>query len=118
MLGKLVDTGVKHDFVGAFLFYLTNLVLLVGLSTVTVYILGHVGMLDGGGGGFFEGGHVHTMIGSLFVLYLGGSILHKKDLTGDMMSVIIVMVGLYLAWTTSVLLGLVPIALLTTMGKK
>ncbi|MCB1556518.1 MAG: hypothetical protein KDJ15_04305 [Alphaproteobacteria bacterium] len=118
MFGKTLDLGVKHDFMGAFLFYLTHLVLLVGLSTVTVFVLGHVGLIDGTVGTFFEGGHVHTVIGSLFVLWLGGTILHKKDLTGDMMSVLVVMVGLFLAWTTSVLLGLVPIALLTTMGKK
>ncbi|MCB9988793.1 MAG: hypothetical protein H6868_05575 [Rhodospirillales bacterium] len=117
MFGSTLEVGGKKDLMGAFLFYLTHLVLLVGLSTVLVHFLGMVGIVDGGGS-VFDGGHVHTVIGSLFVLYLGGTILHKKDLTSDMMSVIIVSAGIYLAWTTGVMLGLVPIALLTTMGKK
>lgn len=116
MFGKSLDLGAKRDAVGAFMFFIAHLVILAGVSSVLVHALGMVGLVEGVGG-FFAGGEVHTMIGSLFVLWLGGMILHKRGNTSDILSIIVVMVGLYLAWTSSVILGLVPIALLTTMGK-
>lgn len=117
MLGKSLNYSAKHDVVGGFIFFLVHLVLLAGLSTVMVYILSAGGIVEGVGS-FFDGGDVHVLIGSLFVLWLGGSILHHRGLTNDLLSVIIVGVGLYLAWTMSAIIGLVPIALLTTMSKK
>lgn len=117
MFGKTLDLAAKRDFVGALGFFVAHLVILVGASSVLVHFLGMVGVVDGSIGGFFEGGEVHTMIGSLFVLWLGGMVLAKRGMTSDIMSIIIVGVGLYLAWTSSVILGLVPIALLTTIGK-
>ena len=116
MFGNSLDFGAKRDLMGAFMFFVTHLVILVGLSTVLVHFLGMVGMVEGGGS-FFEGGEVFTMIGSLFVLWLGGSILSKRGLTSDILSIIVVSAGVYLAWTSGVVIGLVPIALLTTMGK-
>jgi hypothetical protein len=116
MFGKTLDLAAKRDMMGAFGFFVAHLVILVGASSVLVHFLGMVGMVDGVGG-FFEGGEVHTLIGSLFVLWLGGMVLAKRGLTSDIMSIIIVGVGLYLAWTSSVILGLVPIALLTTISK-
>ena len=116
MFGKAMDLRAKRDLMGAFMFFIAHLVLLAGVSSVLVYGLGLLGMVEGVGG-FFEGGEVHTIIGSLFVLWLGGSILSKRGLTSDLISIITVGVGLYLAWTSSVMLGLVPIALLTTIGK-
>ncbi len=110
-----MDLGVKRDFVDAFMFYVVHLVILVGFSTVLFHFLGMAGV-TGDAGEFFAGGKMHTLVGSLFVLWLGGSILSKRGMTSDMMSVIVLMAGLYLAWTSSVILGLVPIALLTTMG--
>lgn len=118
MFGKVMDLNVKHDVVGAFMFFLVHLVILAGVSTIGVHILSVLGFVDGSVGSFLEGGSIHTLIGSLFVLWLGGSILHVRGLTNDIMSVIIVVAGLYLAFTSSVILGLVPIALLTTIGKK
>lgn len=116
MFGKSMDLTAKRDMTGAFMFFVAHLVVLVGVSSVLVHFLGMVGMVEGGAG-FFEGGEVHTLIGSLFVLWLGGMVLSKRGMTSDTMSIIVVAVGLYLAWTSSVILGLVPIALLTTMGK-
>lgn len=110
------DVGAKRDVLGAVMFYVTQLVLLAGLSTVLVHVLGMAGMADGSGS-FFEGGHLHTLIGSIFVLYTGGMILVKRGATSDILSVLVVAAGVYLAWDSSVLLGLVPVALLTTMGK-
>jgi hypothetical protein len=116
MFGKSLDLGVKRDAMGAAGFFFAHLVILVGLSSVLVHFLGVAGVVQAGGG-FFEGSTVHTMIGSLFTLWLGGMILHKRGMTSDLMSIIVVMIGVYLAWDTSVILGLVPVALLTTMGK-
>jgi|JI10StandDraft_1071094.scaffolds.fasta_scaffold06354_3 hypothetical protein len=117
MFGKLTDVGAKRDFVGAFTFYVANVVVLAGISAVLIHALGMVGMVEGVNGNIFEGGEVHTQIGSLFVLWLGATILTKRGLTSDMMSIIIVAAALYLAWTSSVFLGLVPLALLTTINK-
>lgn len=115
MFGKTMDLGAKRDFMDAVWFYFAHLVVVVGLSTVLFHFLSMAGMVDGVGG-FFEGGEMYTLIGSLFVLWLGGSILAKRGMTSDFLGIVVVMAGLYLAWTTSVILGLVPIALLTTMG--
>ncbi len=109
------DVGAKRDVMGAFMFYVTQLIILAGVSTVLVHFLGTAGVVENAGS-FFEGGHVNTVIGSIFTLWLGGSILSKRGATSDVMSFAIVAVGVYLAWTSSVMLGLVPIALLTTIG--
>lgn len=109
------DVGAKRDVMGATLFYVAQLVALAGLSTVLVHFLGMAGVVKDAGT-FFDGGQVYTLIGSIFTLWLGGSILAKRNATSDTMSVLVVAVGVYLAWTSGVMLGLVPVALLTTMG--
>ena len=86
------------------------------MSTVLVHFLGMVGALHTTGS-FFDGGEAYTLIGSLFVMWLGGMILSKRGMTSDILSILVVAAGVYLAWTTGVMIGLVPIALLTTMGK-
>ncbi len=115
MFGKSMDLGAKRDFTDAFMFYVVHLAILVGFSTVLFHFLGMAGIVSNAGD-FFAGGKMHTLVGSLFVLWLGGSILAKRNMTSDILSVVVLMAGLYLAWTSSVILGLVPIALLTTMG--
>ena len=117
MFGKTLDLAAKRDVMGAFGFFVAHLVILVGASSVLVHFLGMVGLVDGNVGSFFEGGEVNTLIGSLFVLWLGGMVLAKRGLTSDLMSIIIVGAGLYLSWTSGAVLGLVPIALLTTISK-
>jgi hypothetical protein len=116
MFGKSLDLGAKRDMMGAVMFFFAHLMILVGVSTVLVHFLGMVGVVEGAGG-FFDGGETFTLISSLFVLWLGGSILAKRGSTSDMMSIIIVMIGVYLAWTSGAIMGLIPIALLTTIGK-
>jgi len=111
------DVGAKRDVMGAVMFYVAQLIALAGLSTVLVHFLGMAGVVEGGGN-FFEGGHVYTLIGSIFALWLGGTILAKRGATNDIMSVLVVAAGVYLAWTSGVMLGLIPIALLTTMNSK
>ncbi len=102
---------------GAVMFYAAQVSALAGISTVLVYVLGMAGVVKDGGN-FFDGGHTHTLIGSVFTLWLGGTILAKRGATSDIMSVLVVAVGVYLAYTSNVMLGLVPIALLTTMSNK
>lgn len=109
------DVGAKRDVMGAVMFYVSQLIVLAGVSTVLVHFLGMAGVVENAGH-FFDGGHVYTLIGSIFTLWLGGSILSKRGATNDLTSFVIVAVGVYLAWTSGVMLGLVPIALLTTIG--
>ncbi|MCC7304992.1 MAG: hypothetical protein IT558_01895 [Alphaproteobacteria bacterium] len=98
-------------------FYLFHVILLVGLSTFLGHYLVTLGLIDGTVGGFFEGGTVHTLIGTGWVMILSSMILSGKKLTNDMMSVIIAMVGIYLAYTVNVLLGMVVVSYLTTLHK-
>lgn len=110
------DVGAKRDVMGAVMFYVGQLCVLAGISTVLVHFLGMAGVVKDAGD-FFGGGHAYTLIGSIFTLYLGGSILSRRNATNDLTSFVIVAVGVYLSWTSGVMLGLIPIALLTTMGK-
>ena len=113
-------TNFSHvcSITGAVGFYLFFTVLLVGLSTFIGHYMGEIGLLQGTVTSFFEGGGVHTMIGTGWVLFLSGMILSHKGLTNDMMSVILTVVGIYLAYTTNVLLGMIVVAYLTTLDKK
>ncbi len=102
--------------VGFFLFYT---ILLVGLSTFLGHYMGAFGMIDVTTvGSFFDGGHWHTLVGTGWVLILSSMILTGKKLTNDMMSVIIALVGIYLAHTVDVLLGMVVVSYLTTVDTK
>lgn len=116
MFGKSMDLGAKRDVVGAVVFFLANLVVVAGLSTVLVHFFGMTGIVTASGS-FFDGGAVYTTIGTLFTLWLGGMVLTKRGMTNDIMSIIVVMIGVYLAYTQGIMLGLVPVALLTTMNK-
>lgn len=113
MFGRMLD-GTMKTTIDAFGVYLMSTILLVGLTTVLVHVLGLVGVVDGGGS-IFTGGSIYTLIGTGFVLVLSSLILHEKHLTGDLHSLILMVVGIWLAYTTSVFLGLVPVALLTTL---
>ena len=115
MFGEYTEVGHKRDMMGAVFFYLANLVVLVGLSTVLVYFFGSAGVMEGAGN-FFDGGRFHTIMGSAFTLWLGGSIIYKRGMSSDVFSILVVAAGVYLAYTSNVMLGMVPIALLTTMG--
>ena len=111
-----VDVGAKRDVMGAVTFYVTQLIVLAGISTVLVHFLGMAGVVENAGG-FFEGGETYTLIGTMFTLWLGGSILSKRGATNDLTSFVIVAAGVYLAWTSGIMMGMIPIALLTTLGK-
>jgi amino acid permease len=114
MFGKMLDVTNTRSTTDAVWFYLTSLVLLVGVSTVLGHVLGMVGVVDTVGS-FFDGGHIHTLIGTGFVLVLSSLILTGRKLTSDLFSILLVGISVYLSYTTSVMLGMIPVALLTTL---
>lgn len=116
MIDKILDVGNVRSTTGAFWFYVLSLVLLVGISTTLVHFLGMVGAVDSSGS-FFSGSDIHTLIGSLFTLMVSGLILSSRKLTSDIFAVLLTVVAVYLSYTTDVMLGLIPVAILTTIKK-
>lgn len=116
MIGNIIDVKGHRSLTGALWFYVLSLTLLVGISTTLVHFLGMVGVVETTGT-FFSGSETHTLIGTVFTILIGGLMLNARGLTSDLFSVLLVGVSIYLAYTTSVMIGLVPLALLTTMKK-
>jgi len=112
---NLAQTRSHTQAVGFFLFYT---VLLVGLSTFLGHYLVTLGVLDGTVGNFFDGGSVHTMIGTGWTLILSSMVLSGKNLTSDIMAVVIALIGVYLSYTVNVMLGMVVVGYLTTLSTK
>lgn len=117
MFGKILDVGHHRTTWDAVVFYFISLTLMVGISTTLVHFLGMAGVVENTGS-FFGGGEVYTLIGTVLTLLVGGLILSARNLTSDLFSVLVIAVGVYLAYTSSVMIGLVPIALLTTIKTK
>ena len=117
MFGKILDVVHHRTTWDAVVFYFISLTLMVGVSTTLVHFLGMAGVVDGTGS-FFGGGEIYTLIGTVLTLMIGGLILSSRNLTSDIFSVLVVGVGVYLAYTSSVMIGLVPVALLTTIKTK
>lgn len=117
MFGKMLDVNVTRTTTEAVWFYIMSLVLLVGLSTVLGHVLSVTGVVEGVGN-FFEGSHIHTLIGTSFILILSSLILTGRKLTSDLFSILLVVLGVYLSYTTNVMLGMIPVALLTTLHSK
>lgn len=117
MFKHITNLAHTNSITGAMGFFLFHVVLLVGLSTVLGHYLVSLGVIDGTVGSFFEGGDIHTMIGAGWVLVLSSMVLTGKKMTNDIMSVVIALVGVYLAYTVDVMLGMVVVAYLTTLGK-
>ena len=116
MFGKVFSINQK-TVVDAVMFFVVQTVILVGISTTLVHVMGMMGMAEGAGS-FFDGGSIYTMIGSAFVLLLASGIVMSKGLSSDIFSIILAVAGVYLAWTTGILLGLIPIALLSTFDAR
>ncbi len=117
MFGKILDVTHHRTTTEAVWFYFLSLTLMVGISTTLVHFLGMAGVVDTTGS-FFGGGEVYTLIGTVLVLMISGLILSGRNLTSDIFSVLVVAVGVYLSYTTSVMIGLIPVALLTTIKTK
>ncbi len=117
MFNHLTNLAQTRSITGAIGFFLFHVILLVGLSTFLGHYLVTLGVIDGSVGSFFDGGSIHTMIGAGWTLVLSSMVLSGKKLTNDIMSVIIALIGVYLAYTVNVMLGMVVVAYLTTLGK-
>ncbi len=116
MFGKVLDVGSHKTTTGAVWFYFIALTLMVGVSTTLVHFLGMAGVVESTGT-FFSGGEIYTLIGTVLVLMISGLFLTRRNLTNDIFSVLLVAVGVYLAYTSNVMIGLIPVALLTTLKK-
>ncbi len=116
MLDKILDVGHVRSTTGAFWFYLLSVVLLVGISTTLVHVMGMVGLVETSGT-FFTGSALYTLVGSVFTLFVSGMILSHRKLTSDIFAVLLTVVAVYLSYTTDVMLGLIPVAILTTIKK-
>jgi hypothetical protein len=117
MFTHITNLAQSRSIVQAFGFYLFYTILLVGLSTFLGHYLVNFNVIEGDVGNFFDGGGIHTLIGAGWVMVLSSMILQSKKMTNDMMSVVIAMVGIYLAYSVNVLLGMVVVSYLTTLHK-
>jgi len=99
MFGKMLDVNSTRTTTEAVWFYVMSLVLLVGFSTVLGYVLTITGVSHDVGN-FFEGSHIHTLIGTTFILVLSSLILTGRKLTSDLFSILLVVIGVYLSYTT------------------
>lgn len=117
MFTNITNLAQTRTITGAFGFFVFYTILLVGLSTFLGHYLHTFGVITDVVGNFFDGGHIHTLIGTGWVLMVSTMILTGKKLTNDLMSVLIAMIGVYLAYTVNVLLGMVVVSYLTTLGK-
>jgi len=118
MLHKMTDITKTHDILGSLWFFVGTSIILLGLTTLAGHVLTTVGVGGDTIGGIFGGLGLSTIIGTLFVLFSGGSIVHHKKLSGDTLSVVILLTGIYLSYTTSVFLGLLLVSYLTTVKGK
>ncbi len=117
MFNNLTNLAHTRSITGAMGFYLFHIILLVGLSTFLGHYLVSFGIIDGTVGSFFDGGEIHTLIGAFWTLVLSIMVLAGKKMTNDMLSVVIALVGVYLAYSVNVMLGMAVVAYLTTLGK-
>ena len=116
MFGKAMNFDSKRVW-DSLTYYIVQMVVLVGVSTVLVHVLGMVGVVEGGGG-FFEGSDTYTLIGTAFVLLVSSGILFSKGLSNDLFAFALTVLAVYLAWDNSVLLGMIPVALLSTFDSR
>ena len=117
MFNHITNFAQTRSITGAIGFFVFYTILLVGMSTFLGHYLSTFGVITSSVGSFFEGGGVHTLIGTGWVLIVSTMILHGKKLTNDILSVIIAMIGVYMAYTVDVLVGMVVVSYLTTLGK-
>lgn len=118
MFNHLTNLGQNRSLTDALGFFIFHTILLIGLSTFLGHYLVTFGVVDGVVGGFFEGSSLHTLIGAGWTLVLSSLVLSGKKLTNDIMAVVIMIVGVYLAYTVNVMLGMVVVAYLTTLSNK
>lgn len=115
MFGKYTDIVGTKSLTDAIGFYLFFTIFFVGLSSVLVHTLGVLGVVDGIGG-MLSGISISTLVGSAWVLFLSSMIVNKKGLN-DMLSIVLLVLGTYLAYDMGVIVGMIPVTLLTMLKK-
>lgn len=115
MFGKYTDIVGTKNFLDAIGFYLFFTIFFVGLSSVLVHILGVVGIVEGIGG-MLSGISISTLVGSAWVLFLSSMIVNKKGLK-DLLSIVLLVLGTYLAYDMGVIVGMIPVTILTMLKK-
>ena len=118
MFDKITDLTKTRSILDSGVFFVGMSVILLGLTTLIGNVLGTVGVGGDVVKGLFGGVGLSTIIGTLFVLISGGTIIHHKKLSGDILSVVVTLGAVYLSFTTSVFLGLVLVSYLTTVKGK
>jgi hypothetical protein len=118
MFSKITDLTKTRSITDSLIFFIGMSVILVGLTTILGNVLGVIGVGSTVVTGIFGGVGLTTIIGTLFVLMSGGTIVHHKKLGGDILSVVVLLTGVYLSYTTSVFLGLLLVSYLTTVKGK
>lgn len=112
MIGKLVDSTLKTvvDTIGVLII---ASIVVVGTTSVLGQVLD---LMHVSGDTIVGGSKISSLIGTGMVLILGTLMLHERKLTSDILSIVLVVGGVWLAHTTGgLVLGLIPIALLTTL---
>lgn len=118
MLNKMTDITKTRSVVDSLWFFVGMSIVLLGLTTLTGHVMTTIGVGGDVISGIFGGVGLTTIIGTLFVLVSGGSIVHHKKLSDDILTVVIFLTGIYLSFTTSVFLGLLLVSYLTTVKGK
>lgn len=118
MLHKMTDLTKTRDVIDSLWFFVGMSIILLGITTFAGHVLGTIGIGGDVIGGIFGGVGISTIIGTLFVLVSGGTIVHHKKLSGDTLSVVVLLTGVYLSYTSSVFLGLLLVSYLTTVKGK
>lgn len=121
MFGHLTDFSHSRSNGEALGFFIFFTVLLVGLSTVLGSVLHTLGLnlIDGSvTSTIMTGVTINTMIGTLFVMIVSSLILVQKKLTGDLLSIILTVVGVYVSYEIGILLGMLVVSYLTTLKSK
>lgn len=116
MFGKTLNFDSKRVW-DAFTYYIVQTVVLVGVATTLVYGLGMVGVVHENGS-FFAGGETYRMIGTAFVLLISSGLLFSKGLSNDLFAFAVTILAIYLSWHNSVMLGMIPVALMSTFDAK
>jgi hypothetical protein len=111
MIGKLVDSTLKTvvDTIGVLI---VASIVVLGTTAVMTQVLG---MMNVSGDTLVAGSKISSLIGTGMVLIIGTLMLHERKLTNDILSIVLVVGGVWLAHTSGLVLGLIPIALLTTL---
>ena len=112
MFGNMLDVKSVRSTTGAFWFYVMSVIVLFG----SIHVLDVTGILAAIGS-VFTGHDIHTLIGTAFVMVISGLIVSGRNLTSDLYAIVLTLLGVYLSYTTDVMLGLIPVALLTTVKK-